>query len=247
MPFNAKDLEDASFDEVRFVIPEFVPEGVTLLSGSPKVGKSWMALGMCIGVASGGTFLEQSCNRGRVLYLALEDNPRRIQSRLRMAMGGEHFPPDLDFDCSWDRFPLGLKQLDALLTATPYALVVIDTLEMVRPPRRANPYEDDYRAIAGMREIAYKHRCAIVVVHHNRKATTDGTGAEVDPIERVSGTMGLTGAVDAIHVLTRIRGMTMGELHITGKDVEEQTLICKLDTYLGLWYIYQKGSEIIIR
>lgn len=245
MPFSAKDLEGASFDEVRFLIPEFIPEGVTLLSGSPKVGKSWMALGMCIGVATGGTFLEQSCTRGRVLYLALEDNPRRIQSRLRMAMGGEHFPPDLDFDCSWDRFPVGLKQLDKMLETQPYSMIVIDTLEMVRPPRRSNPYEDDYRAIAGMREVAYKHRCAIVVVHHNRKATADGAG-EADPIERVSGTMGLTGAVDAIMVLSRLRGGSMGELSVTGKDLEERQLVCKLDTYLGLWYIYQKGLEVYV-
>src|ERR1043165_7006114 len=154
MMMNAKELQSKEFDEVRFVIPELVPEGVTLLSGSPKVGKSWMALGMCIGVSTGGQFLQQCCYRGRVLYLALEDNPRRIQSRLQMAMGGEEFPASLDFDCSWDRFPVGLKALDRLLDQTHYDLIVIDTLEMVRPPRRANPYEDDYRAIAGMREIA---------------------------------------------------------------------------------------------
>lgn len=245
--FNAKELQSREFDEVRFIIPDLVPEGVTLLSGSPKVGKSWMALGMCIGVATGGAFLEQSCVRGRVLYLALEDNPRRIQSRLQMCMGGEEFPASLDFDCSWDRFPVGLKALDRLLGQTRYDLVVIDTLEMVRPPRRANPYEDDYRAIASIREIAYKHRTSIVVVHHNRKANTNAAGEEVDPIERVSGTMGLTGAVDAIHVLSRIRGASMGELFITGKDVEEQSMVVKLDTYLGLWYIYEKGMEVYVR
>lgn len=242
--FNAKSLQNAEFDEVRFVIEDLVPEGVTLLSGSPKVGKSWMALGMCIGVATGGTFLESACSKGRVLYLALEDNPRRIQSRLQMCMGGDEFPGNLDFDCEWSRFPTGLRALDTLLSETHYDLVVIDTLEMVRPPRRTNPYEDDYRAISGMREMAYRQRTSIVVVHHNRKAQTDGMGDTLDPIERVSGTMGLTGAVDAIHVLSRIRGATMGELHITGKDVEEKSMVCKLDTYLGLWYVYHKGIEV---
>jgi RecA-family ATPase len=245
--FNARSLQGKEFDEVRFCIPDFVPEGVTLLSGSPKVGKSWMALGMCIGVATGGVFLEVPCDQGRVLYLALEDNPRRIQSRLQMCMGGDDFPAALDFDCQWDRFPLGLKGLDRLLSTTPYRLVVIDTLEMVRPPRRANPYEDDYRAISGIREVAYKHRTSVVVVHHNRKTQTTDGGNEIDPIERVSGTMGLTGAVDAIMVLSRIRGMTMGELHVTGKDLEEQTLVCKLDTYLGLWYVYHKGIEVYVQ
>ena len=242
--FNAKSLQNAEFDEVRFVIEDLVPEGVTLLSGSPKVGKSWMALGMCIGVENGCMFLESTCYKGRVLYLALEDNPRRIQSRLQMCMGGDDFPANLDFDCEWSRFPAGLRALDTLLSETHYDLVVIDTLEMVRPPRRSNPYEDDYRAISGMREMAYRHRTSIVVVHHNRKAQIDGMGDTLDPIERVSGTMGLTGAVDAIHVLSRIRGATMGELHITGKDVEEKSMVCKLDTYLGLWYVYHTGIEV---
>lgn len=245
--FSAKDLEHKEFDEVRFCIPEFVPEGVTLLSGSPKVGKSWMTLGMCIGVATGGVFLEQPCSKGRALYLALEDNPRRIQGRLQMAMGGDDFPSSLDFDCSWERFPVGLKGLDRLLSETRYDLIVIDTLEMVRPPRRTNAYEDDYRAISGMREVAYKHRTSIVVVHHNRKMQADSAGNECDPIERVSGTMGLTGAVDAILVLSRIRGMTMGELHVTGKDLEEQMLVIKLDTYLGLWYVYKKGIDVYVQ
>lgn len=246
MMFSAKSLEGKEFDEVRFVIPDLVPEGVTLLSGSPKVGKSWMALGMCIGVATGGPFLQSDCTRGRVLYLALEDNPRRIQSRLLMAMGGDQFPANLDFDCSWDRFPLGLKALDRLLQQTRYDLIVIDTLEMVRPPRRANPYEDDYRAIASMREVAYNHRTSIVVVHHNRKTQTDNTGDTIDPIERVSGTMGLTGAVDAILILSRLRGGTLGEFHITGKDIEENRMTLKLDTYLGLWHVYEKGMEVYV-
>lgn len=245
--FSAKDLQGQSFDEVRFVIPELVPEGVTLLSGSPKIGKSWMLLGMGIGVATAGVFLQQSCSKGDALYLALEDNPRRLQSRLRMAMGGEQFPSGLHFDCSWERFPLGLKALDRLLTETPYTMVMIDTLEMVRPPRRSNPYEDDYRALSGLRDLASKHRCAFVVVHHNRKSsTTVADSDEADPLERVSGTMGLTGCVDNILVLSRLRNTKLGELYVMGRDIEEQRLTLKLDTYLGLWYVYEKGLEVYV-
>lgn len=245
--FSAKDLQGQSFDEVRFVIPDLVPEGVTLLSGSPKIGKSWMLLGMGIGVSTGGVFLTQCCTGGDVLYLALEDNPRRLQSRLRMAMGGEQFPTGLHFDCSWERFPLGLKALDKLLSEHHYTMVMIDTLEMIRPPRRANPYEDDYRAMSGLRDLASKHRTAFVVVHHNRKsATTVSDGDDSDPLERVSGTMGLTGCVDNILVLSRLRNTKLGELYVMGRDIEEQRLTLKLDTYLGLWYVYEKGMEVYV-
>lgn len=246
--FSAKDLEGAEFDEVRFVIPDLVPEGVTLLSGSPKIGKSWMLLGMGIGVATGGVFLQQDCMQGRVLYLALEDNPRRIQSRLRMAMGPDEFPKGLEFDCSWERFPIGLRELDHLLTRSPYSMIMIDTLEMVRPPRRANPYEDDYRALSGLRDLASKHRCAFVVVHHNRKsASTVEATDESDPLERVSGTMGLTGCVDNILVLSRLRNTHMGELYVMGRDIEEQRLTLRLEATMGLWFVYEKGMEVYVR
>ena len=249
MPFSAKDLEGASFDEVRFVIDGLIPEGVTLLSGSPKIGKSWMLLGMGIGVSTGGSFLNASCTQGSVLYLALEDNPRRLQSRLRMCMGGEEFPTGLDFDTSWNRFPLGLRELDRMLSEHPYSMVMIDTLEMVRPPRKSNPYEDDYRALSGLRDLASEHRVAFVVVHHNRKADTSssGSGEEIDPLERVSGTMGLTGCVDNVLVLSRLRGTQLGELYVMGRDIEEQRLTLKLDTYLGLWYVWEKGIEVYVR
>lgn len=243
--FKAKDLQAKEFDEIRFVIPELVPEGITLLSGTPKIGKSWMLLGMGIGISTGGPFLQQDCVLGRVLYLALEDNPRRIQSRLRLAMGWDDFPANLDFDCDWERFPLGLKQLKKVIQEEGYTAVLIDTLEMVRPPRRANPYEDDYRALSGLRDLASELRVAFVVVHHNRKTQTSmGSGEDIDPLERVSGTMGLTGCVDNILVLSRLRNTALGELFVMGRDIEEHRMTVKLDPTLHLWYVYEKGLEV---
>jgi hypothetical protein len=162
-----------------------------------------------------------------------------------MSMGGEDFPANLDFDCEWNRFPLGLRELDKLLSEKNYSMVMIDTLEMVRPPRRSNPYEDDYRALAGLRTLGADRRCAFVVVHHNRKTETNlQTGQEVDPLERVSGTMGLTGCVDNILVLSRMRNSPLGELYVMGRDIEEQRLTIRLDTYLGLWHVYDKGMYL---
>lgn len=244
MMFKSKDLQSAEFDEIRFLIPEMVPEGVTLLSGSPKVGKSWMLLGMGIGISTGGTFLQQDCTLGRVLYLALEDNPRRLQSRLRLCMGWDDFPALLDFDCDWERFPVGLRQLEKVIETEGYKAVLIDTLEMVRPPRRSNPYEDDYRALSGLRDLAAKHRVAFVVVHHNRKTQTAQGGEEIDPLERVSGTMGLTGCVDNILVLSHVRNTQFGELFVMGRDIEEYRLTIKFDRDLHLWHVYEKGMEV---
>jgi hypothetical protein len=238
---RARDLEGERFDGPAFVIPDLVPEGVTLLSGTPKIGKSWLLLNFGVAVSVGGSTLGKPCSAYPVLYLALEDNLRRIQQRLHMMMCEEPFPEQLYIETAWDRFPAGLRSLEKLLAEYPIKLVLIDTLEMVRPPRRTNPYEDDYRALAGLRDLAGAHRIAFVVVTHNRKTATNlATGEELDPIERVSGTMGLTGCVDNILVLSRLRGTVMGELYVMGRDIEEQRLAVRLDPNIGLWSVHEQ-------
>jgi RecA-family ATPase len=42
---------------IQWAIPEILPEGLTLLAGKPKLGKSWLALAMALAVASGGVAL----------------------------------------------------------------------------------------------------------------------------------------------------------------------------------------------
>ena len=54
-----------------------------MLSARPKVGKSWLALQICVGVAYGEPVLSREVKPGIAIYLALEDNHRRLQSRLR--------------------------------------------------------------------------------------------------------------------------------------------------------------------
>ena len=72
-----------------------MPEGVALLAGKPKLGKSWLALGLCVAVASGGvTFGTVHVEKGAALYLALEDNERRRQFRLAKILAGPRFPTD---------------------------------------------------------------------------------------------------------------------------------------------------------
>jgi AAA domain len=77
-------LCDQRFSEVKYVVPELIPEGVTLLASRPKVGKSWLLLQITTAVANGTTALVENDQpiQGDVLYQALEDNQRRLQRRL---------------------------------------------------------------------------------------------------------------------------------------------------------------------
>ncbi|MGI8701240.1 MAG: AAA family ATPase [Nocardioidaceae bacterium] len=87
--WTAAELMACEFPEPRWAVPGIIAEGVTLLAGAPKVGKSWLALGLGIAVATGGKALGAlDVMEGDVLYLALEDPPRRLQDRLAKVLSG---------------------------------------------------------------------------------------------------------------------------------------------------------------
>ena len=91
--WTAAELLADDFPEPRFAVDGLLPEGLSFMAGAPKLGKSWMALGLGIAVASGGRALGSvPVEAGDVLYLALEDSPRRLQSRLRTLVGDENRP-----------------------------------------------------------------------------------------------------------------------------------------------------------
>lgn len=102
-------------------------------------------------------------------------------------------------------------------------LIVIDTLAKVRPAQtNSNVYEQDYKALAPLTELANKHRCCIVVVHHNRKGKSDA-----DALEQISGSLGLVGAVDGALVIDGVRSDTLQGLpHLIIAMAEQQSKGC---------------------
>jgi hypothetical protein len=85
--YTAGDLQWMEFPPLRFIIPGYLVEGLTILVGKPKRGKSWMALDWVLAVAHGGhAFGTIQCDVGDCLYMALEDSPRRMQRRIRQLL-----------------------------------------------------------------------------------------------------------------------------------------------------------------
>lgn len=234
---SAAELMSATFPEPRWAVPGLIPEGVSVLAARPKIGKSWLMLGISIAVASGGRALGQiACQPGDVLYLALEDTPRRLQERLSILLDeGETVPERLYIATEWRRFDVGgLEDIDVWLTEHPGArMVVVDTLEKVRPGRKRDGslYAEDYAALAGLKLLAEKHGIAAPVVHHLRKGKAD------DPFDTISGTLGLSAAADTNLVLERVRGAADAALHITGRDVEEAVYALRWEAAIAGWTI----------
>lgn len=242
---SAADLGAMTFPDIKWIVPMYLPEGCSILAGRPKLGKSWLALDIALAVARGSICMgDIECPQGDVLYLALEDNKRRLKSRIEKVSPPhcpDKWPHALDFATEWPRCDEG--GLDALRDwleskANP-RLIIVDVLAQFRSGRggQESLYEADYRAVKGLQELAAEYGIAIVVVHHVRKGMGDA-----DPFERVSGTLGLTGAADTTIILDRdSNGCT---LYARGRDLEEYERACTFDRTTCRWTVQGEASEV---
>jgi hypothetical protein len=230
-----------AFKPINYVVPGIIVEGLTLFAGKPKIGKSWLLLHAAIAVAAGESTLgEIECEQGDVLYCALEDNPRRLQSRMRILRPGKPWLPRLHFQTEMARLSVGgLDYIRGWLESVEQPrLVVIDTLAMVRAPkgRDQTQYEADYNAVLTLRALAAERGIAIVVIHHLRKMDSD------DAFDTVSGTLGLTGAPDTILVLKRDQSGAI-ILYGRGRDLVEIEKAMSFDRATCTWTIAGEVQE----
>jgi len=239
--FTAQELMAMDLPEPRFACAGLVVEGLSFLAGKPKLGKSWLALQLAIAVALGEPWLGEKCERGEVLYLALEDAKRRLQSRIEKVLNRRVYPPTLHLATECPRLDEGgLDRVSAWLEARPEArLVIIDTLAKVKPHRKRNGdiSAEDNAAGTTLQALAFKHCVALLVVTHTRKAGAD------DFLEEVAGTFGLTGAADSVLVLKRDRQSIDGTLSIVGRDIDERELALSF-TKESLWKVLGAAADV---
>jgi len=244
--FNLRELLSWELPPVRWAVPEILPEGLTLLAGKPKLGKSWLALSLALSIAAGGVALgKQPVTQGDVLYLALEENARRLQARARQLLASmTEVPHGLEFALDWPRLAEGgLSYLEDYLKTHPNTrLVVVDTWAKVAPRtdhRRCTQYEGDYEALTPLKRLADAYHVSILAVHHLRK-----TGAS-DVLDEITGSTGMTGAVDGTLILKRERGQAEATLFVTGRDIErEQQLTLSFDASTALWSVIGNADEL---
>ena len=201
-----------------FVVDGLLAQGLHILAGSPKVGKSWLALWLAVMVARGEPVWDMATRQGHTLYLCLEDSVLRIQNRLFEIT--EDAPESVHFctECA----PLGQgleEQIETFSMEHPgTVLVIIDTLQMVRPIHDAT-YANDYRDMSVLKRLADRLGLAILLIHHLRKEKAE------DVFHRISGTTAISGAVDSNFTLVeKRRGSGRAKLTCIGRDIEYREL-----------------------
>jgi len=240
--YTAASLYGAHLERPPLIIQNMIPAGLSVLAGSPKRGKSWLALAMGIAVSTGSAFLGMGTRKGDVLYLDLESRQYRVKDRLERIMPG-NFPERLFVAHDAERIDTGLvDQLGEWVKGRPEtSLIIIDTLARVKGGGRRgeNAYEADSRIFGELQRFAQQHKLGVLVVHHLRKSSA--RGEDGDPVERISGSMGLAGVCDAIMLLEGKRGEAESTLSVTARDFDRGEYILKFDG--GLWRLQSTDSE----
>ena len=238
---SADQLKQKVFKPVRYVLPGYIPEGLTIFAGKPKAGKSWLLYDVCVACAADRFVLGTiKPAQGDVLYLALEDSQRRLKQRLEKFYPSEAWPAELKLVTEWPRADAGgVAEIAGWCRSVPNPLlVVIDTLERFRPASKPGPsaYAADYAALADLQKLSHELGIAIVVIHHVRKMDAD------DPFDMVSGTNGLTGAADTILVLKKQSGNVT--LYSRGRDIDEKETALQFNRSSCRWTILGEASEV---
>jgi hypothetical protein len=228
------DLQSQQFKPITWIVKDVLPAGNMLLAARPKMRKTWLALQLSMAVASGRKFLDWETVQGEVLFLALEDNERRLKDRINILQRFDLFPPDLSGFRYWtggmglngsghlvvtdpeeaartlSMFPrgeAGVEALDQYLDAFPKTtMIVIDTLAHFRGPRMSRDvYQSDYDSMMPLTKLAARRNVLVMPVTHEKKGNAD-RDVGGDFLEDVTGSAGMTGGTDGVISIKGRRG-----------------------------------------
>ena len=234
-------LYDTDFEGQEPLIDGLLYRGAYLLAGSPKVGKSFLMAQLAYHISTGTPLWNYPAHKGTVLYLALEDDYRRLQER-SYRMFGTAENESLFFSVSAGQLGSGLdEQLTNFLWEHPdTSLIIIDTLQKVREVGGDNySYANDYQIITRLKALADSYGICLLLVHHTRKQQSD------DKFDMISGTNGLLGAADGAFLLTKEkRTGNAACLDVFGRDQPDQRLHLFRNEETLAWELERVETEL---
>ncbi len=214
--FDAADLMTCDMPDPVYVCRPWISEGVTLIVGRPKIGKTTLLRQIAVQANSAGQMLSSPCAPADVLFLSLEEGPRLMRSKLKAMNLRPETLKGIRIEFEWPQGALGVERIrEWLLARVPsdrIPVVIVDSLTRFRPPppERGMQFVADYDAVKMLADVAKEFPgLAVLVLHHTTKATPD------DPVAAISGTYGLTAAADNYMILLK-QGQQF-RLHVGGR------------------------------
>lgn len=235
---DGETLMDMRIKPISFCIDSLLPQGVSLLCGAPKIGKSWLVLDWCVRIGKGEEVWNFKTAKGTTLYLCLEDNLSRIQQRLNEIT--DEVPNNVFFATSSCSMSDGLAEQIEMFIAeqNDTVLVVIDTFQMIRSKNKDTTYANDYQEIEELKRLADKLKISLLLVHHLRKQ------GDNDPLNKISGTTGISGAVDTTFILDKSkRSQNNATMICTGRDIEYRELELNFSKDNHIWDLVSDSVE----
>lgn len=238
---SMNELFNTQYQSKRLLIDGLLYPGTYIFAGAPKLGKSFLMVQIAYHISAGKPLWGFPARKSTVLYLALEDDYRRLQERL-YRMFGTDSTENLFFSVSAGQLGKGLdEQLARFVVEHPDTkLIIIDTLQKVREVGGDNySYANDYQIMARLKSFADAHGICLLLVHHTRKQTAD------DRFDMISGTSGLLGAADGGFLLYKEkRTSNAATLEVSGRDQQDQKLYLLRNTETLLWDLQRAETEL---
>lgn len=223
------------------VIEGLLYQGTYLFVGSPKIGKSFFMAQLAYHVSTGTPLWDYPVKKGTVLYLALEDDYRRLQERM-YRMFGTDGTENLYFSVSSKPLGNGLTdQLSGFIREHPdTTLVIIDTLQKIREvDSDSYSYAKDYEIINQLKQFSDSWGICLLLVHHTRKQKSS------DNFDMISGTNGLLGCADGAFMLYKeTRTSNKATLEISGRDQQDQKIHLIRDEEKLCWNFEKAETEL---
>ena len=223
------------------VIEGLLYQGTYLFVGSPKIGKSFFMAQLAYHVSTGTPLWDYPVKKGTVLYLALEDDYRRLQERM-YRMFGTDSTENLYFSVSSKPLGNGLTdQLSGFIREHPDTmLVIIDTLQKIREvDSDSYSYAKDYEIINQLKQFSDSWGICLLLVYHTRKQKSS------DNFDMISGTNGLLGCADGAFMLYKeTRTSNKATLEISGRDQQDQKIHLIRDEEKLCWNFEKAETEL---
>ena len=233
-PFTMNSLSKADLPATKWLVKDIIPEGLGIIAGAPKAGKSMLLLQLCYCLGNGyDEFLGYEIpNKANIVYYDFESNSNLIKNRISNMFPNEEPPKNVYIHQEPLTYEEGfLELMKGHIKKYDADLVVVDMYTQVARTTGADSesYIPKARELVKYKDLAELYGITIILVMHTRKSDKPRKIA----VEDIMGSQAYTGTTQFNIVI----GKTLdckGNEHVinfveTNRAGAELDLVLRLD------------------